>query len=571
MSGGAASTEPVGRAPPSELGPEQNVYRFFEHWVRRAPDRPAIVFPRPAAGGGLGDDEVVTFRELARDAERVAAGLASLGVRQGDRVLCFVPMSRPLYALLLGLLRMGACAVFVDPWVPLAQIGRAVAQVAPRALVGVPRAHLLRLVAPSVRAVPLHLVAQAPGPLARLLGPRLEDLLARGPGESVEGARAAPLAWCGLDDTALITFTTGSTGTPKGSDRTQRFLNAQGVALDTHLPRRPGDVDMPALPIFVLNNLGAGVPSVLPLVDFRRIADVDPDLVIAQVRRWKVTSIGGSPSYLLPIAERCARTSTVLDTVRGVVAGGAPVPPRLLALLRDVCPRARGSIEVLYGSTEAEPVASIEADEVLGETAALAAKGHGTCVGAPVGFVEVKVVTATRGAWTLGPRGWSDVELPAGRPGELVVTGEHVQKGYWRNPRAVAENKLVAPDGRTWHRMGDLGYKDARGRLWLVGRITETVWSGGDPLYPLQVEGLVDALPGVRRSALVAVRGEAVVAVVPSLPAPPGLEAEVRAACAAAGFRIARVLLRDALPLDPRHNAKLERARLRDALEAEPA
>jgi acyl-CoA synthetase (AMP-forming)/AMP-acid ligase II len=551
----------VGRPPPGTIGPEQNVYNFFAHWARRAPDRPAIVFPRALPGGGLGEDEVVTFAQLARDAGRVAAGLAALGVRQGDRVLCFVPMSRPLYALLIGLLQLGACAVFVDPWVPLEQIGRAVVQVEPRAFVGVPRAHLLRLVAPSVRRIHVHLVAQATSPLARLLGPSLESLLERAPTEEV------PLAWCGLDETALVTFTTGSTGTPKGSNRTQRFMNAQGVALDRHLPRRPGDVDMPALPIFVLNNLGAGVPSVLPLVDFRRIADVDPALIVDQVRRWRVTSIGGSPSYLLPIAEHCQRTATRLDTVRGVVAGGAPVPARLLALLRDACPNARGSIEVLYGSTEAEPVASIEADEVLRETAALAAQGHGTCVGRAADGVEVKVVTAREGAWTLEASGWRGVELPPGTPGELLVTGEHVQKAYWRNPRAVAENKVMGPDGRTWHRMGDLGYQDAQGRLWLVGRVREEVWTGERALYPLQVEGLVDALPGVRRSALVAVRGEPVVVVVPASAPPPGLEARVLDACAAAGFAVARVLVRDALPLDPRHNAKIERARLREMLE----
>ena len=158
-----ASEGLIGRPPPETIGPEQNVVNFFLHWVKRAPERPAIVFPSRGASGALSYD-VVTFRALDRDASRIAHGLARLGVRPNDRVLVMVPMSRPLYALLLGLMKLGACAVFVDPWVPLKQIGPSAALVRPKAFIGIPRAHWLRLLAAPVREIPLSLVALTTSP-----------------------------------------------------------------------------------------------------------------------------------------------------------------------------------------------------------------------------------------------------------------------------------------------------------------------------------------------------------------------------------------------------------------------
>ncbi len=406
-------------------------------------------------------------------------------------------------------------------------------------------------------------MARCTSPAQRLLGRRLEDLIARGP-------TAFPLATCGLDDPGLITFTTGSTGTPKGANRTQRFMNAQGAAIAHHLRRLPGDVDMPALPIFVLSNLGAGVPSVLPLVDFMRIAAVDPATIVQQVRDWRVTTIGGSPSYLLPIARWCVEQGVTLDTLRGVVAGGAPVPPRLLDLLRRCCPNARGLIEVLYGSTEAEPVARIEADEVLGETAAETERGRGNCVGAPVPEVEVKLVRPRAGPWALGPDGWPGVEVAPGDVGEVLVSGEHVQRDYYRNPAAVLENKVTGPDGRVWHRMGDLAWRDDRGRLWLVGRVNDAIpRARGRTLYPIQVEGRAQSVEGVERCGLVEVDGQAVLALVPAPGAPREVVvARVTAALDEVGLGVDRVVPVASIPLDPRHNAKVERAKLRAQLQA---
>lgn len=559
----AAAPHAVGLPPRDTIAATRNVIGYFDAWVARDPERTAIVFPRGRAGAVAYDS--VTYGQLAADVARCAGGLRALGVEPGDRVLIMVPMSRPLYTFLMAVLKLGATAVFIDPWAPLDQIAYAAELVEPKVFAGVAKAHLLRVMRRAFRRIPIQLVACSTWPLLpRLLGRSVESLYRGGRAEPVE--EVVPRD---PDDTALITFTSGSSGVPKGSNRTHAFLDAQAIALEHHLEREPGDVDMPALPVFVLNNLVLGVPSVLPLVDFRRIADVEPAAIVQELRDWKVTTIGGSPAYLAPIAAHCRAEGVALETVRGVVTGGAPVPPPLLRELREVCPGARGNVTVLFGSTEAEPVACIEADEVLGETAARTEAGEGNCVGRPVPDVELKVVRPDPGPWQLEGRGWDAVEVAPGEVGELLVTGDHVQKDYYRNPDAVRANKVEGPDGRVWHRMGDLARRDDQGRLWLVGRVHDVVRSGDAVLYPIQVEGRANACPGVRASGLVALGDRAVLAIEAAGADPaPGLAEAVRAAVTGDGFPVDEVVPVAAIPVDPRHNAKVDHGRLRAQLEA---
>ena len=218
------------------------------------------------------------------------------------------------------------------------------------------------------------------------------------------------------------------------------------------------------------------------------------------------------------------------------------MPPELLEDLAQVAPNAR--IEVLYGSTEAEPIASIGAAEVLGETAAAERRGRGSCVGRPVPQIELRVAP-------LGARSGPPSEI-----GEILVAGEHVNQGYFEDPQADASNKL-REGSRIWHRTGDTGYLDERGRLWLVGRVHDMV--GG--LHPFMVEGRVDGLSWVIRSALVAL-DEPVLAVCLGQGAPSGWAEEL-----VASTGVSRVVQVDSIPLDPRHNAKIDRAALRARLQ----
>jgi acyl-CoA synthetase (AMP-forming)/AMP-acid ligase II len=221
-----------------------------------------------------------------------------------------------------------------------------------------------------------------------------------------------------------------------------------------------------------------------------------------------------------------------------------------------MCPRAVGRVRVLFGSTEVEPVAEIDARDVLEETAEGTRAGRGHCVGRAHEALEVKLLRPTEGPIVLDGRGFAPLEVAPGEPGEIVVAGPHVQDRYLDDEAAMRALKIRGPDGRLWHRMGDVATRDALGRLWLLGRVGDAVPIGDREVYPLQVEPLVDALPEVRRAALVSVWGRPVLALEAS-----GEAARVKARALPELLGVDVVIV-PRIPVDPRHNAKIQRAAL---------
>ena len=251
-----------------------NIAARLAERAARIPSRPAILEARSGIR--------LTFGDLAERVTSLAAGLEARGLEPGDRVLLFVPMSADLYVALLAVLHVGAVAVFVDAWAGRARLDAAIQAAKPKAFLGTARSHLLRLVSPALRSVPIALIGHSPGfPIERLM----------------RRGVTRPAAATASEAPALVTFTTGSTGRPKAAARSHGFLWAQHEALARELGPLPNDVDMPTLPVFVLNNLAAGVPSVLPDFDPRRPADIDPVRVHAQMTREGVTTTSGSPAF----------------------------------------------------------------------------------------------------------------------------------------------------------------------------------------------------------------------------------------------------------------------------------
>jgi len=436
------------------------------------PERTAIV---EYAGGKR---RQVSFGGLAERVAALSGGMREAGIGPGDRVLLFVPMSIDLYVALLATLHAGGTAVFLDAWAGRERLDAAVAAARPEAFVGSPRAHLLRLLSPAVRSIPVKWLAGRRWPrLARHERPDATAL----------AALVSP------DAPALVTFTTGSTGRPKGAARSHGFLWAQHRALAAHLRLTEKDVDMPTLPVFVLNNLAAGTASVIPDFDPRHPAEIDPEAIFAQVLAEGVTTSSGSPAFYQRLAGWCAAHGRKLP-LRAVFTGGAPVYPPLARLLADT---VEGEAHVVYGSTEAEPVAGIEARAML---EAMERGGEGICVGAPVPEVELRILRPHDGPVELGPRGWAEWDAAPGETGEVAVTGDHVLAGYLDDPSADRENK-VRDGGRVWHRTGDAARLDAEGRLWLMGRVSQRVERGGATGWSTPAEVRALGAPGVRHAA----------------------------------------------------------------------
>jgi len=499
------------------------------------PDRPALILPDRAA---------TSFRELDELASRLAGGLRQAGLQPGQRVIVLAPISLDLYAGLIALFKLGLPAVFLDPQAGFRQLERAAALSGAVAFLGSRKALWLKWLSPTLRRIPQTLVVGGDGPLTL-------SRLAR------DSAPYESIVDVDPETPALITFTGGSTdpGGPRGVLRTHRLLASQHAALAGALPAQPGDIDMPAFPVATLHNLASGITSVIPDFPFRRPQAVQTEKVLRQMLEFGVTSASGSPAYWWTIASHCLAHGLRLP-LRRIVTGGAPVAPGLVERLHKAAPQAE--ILAVYGSTEAEPVAVMPGTAILAETAALTAAGAGIPLGTPVAQVTVRI---------LGPDGR---ERATDEVGEIWVAGEHVARGYFANPQAEATNKQADAGGRIWHAMGDLGSMDARGRLWLAGRVHTAIVRAGRTIYPVPVEAAVDMLPYVRRAALTghpdSRLGESTcltVELAQEVSPPAGWPAQIQALCAEHGWAIDRVRSIRHMPLDARHNARIDYRRLK--------
>jgi olefin beta-lactone synthetase len=510
----------------------------------QAASRPEAVAIIDTHGGG---ERRKTFSELQKDAARTAALLRSNGIGMGDRVLVFQPMSYELYVVLLAIFQLGAVAMFLDPSAGWRHIDVCCDIGSPRVLVASARAHLLRFVSARLRRIPIKLVVGSylPGAIslrrANTLAP-LEETVS-----------------CAPEDSALLTFTSGSTGRPKAALRSQAFLLAQHCALEQALSLKPGEVDLTTLPIFLLANLASGLTSVIPRADLRFPGRIEAEPVIAQIERCKVTRSAGSPALYQRLVAYCEREGSALTGLRRVDTGGAPVFPGLLQRLQQVAPDA--DVVSVYGSTEAEPIAHMHWKAMGKAELAAMRSGRGLVTGVPVPEVKLCVLRDQFGK-PIGPyslEAFASATVPVGEIGEIVLTGDHVLKGYLHG-EGDQESKFEV-DGERWHRTGDAGYFDDAGRLWLVGRCSARIVDEKGVLYPFSVECAAHFFQGVRRSAMLAHRGRRILLV----------EADEALDLAGLSFSLAwaeldEVRMVKEIPVDKRHNAKVDYTELHKVL-----
>jgi acyl-CoA synthetase (AMP-forming)/AMP-acid ligase II len=512
-----------------------NLAHTLEPHVRNRADAPAII------DTSCGRTRVTTFAQLDRLAARAARLLADRGLRPGDAVLVLHPMSAELYVALLAIFRLRLVAMFLDPSAGREHIEGCCALHAPRALIASTKAHLLRLVSPALRRVPLKFAVGLPVPGA-VRWSRLE--------------RMSPLPEVrdgGPDTPALLTFTSGSTGQPKAAVRTHGFLMAQHRALAESLRLTAGDVDLATMPIVLLANLGSGVTSLIPDADLRYPGSVRPGPIVGQVLEHRVTSSVASPAFFECLARYCQQRHVTLPHARKLFTGGAPVFPRLLDQMQAMAPNA--DVVALYGSTEAEPIAHVSRSELRPEDLQAMLSGRGLLAGVPVPSIRLRILRDQWGT-PAGPFTRADFDArccPAGQPGEIVVSGEHVLTGYLHG-RGDEETKLRV-DGEVWHRTGDAGYLDGEGRLWLLGRCVARIRDGRGELYPFAAETALYQDPRVRRAAVVAHRGKRVLAV-EFYEGQAG--ADLGAAPSLGWAQLDEVRVLRKVPVDGRHNAKVD-------------
>ncbi|MFF2788802.1 fatty acid CoA ligase family protein [Streptomyces sp. NPDC058049] len=494
-----------------------SVAGWLERNARAFPGKPAVIHPD---GRGPGSYATLTYGELQETVEELARGFRRAGITRGTRTVLMAPPGPELFALCFALFRVGAVPVVVDPGMGVRRMLHCYRAVGAEAFIGPPLAQLVRVLGRRTFAgvrVPVTLGRRRLGRGHTLAALRATPAT----GTYADADAAAP---AGGDDLLMIGFTTGSTGPAKGVEYTHRMALSIARQIEAVHGRTRDDVSLVTLPFYGVLDLVYGSTLVLAPLAPARVAQADPALLVDALERFRVTTMFASPALLRNLAGHltgAARGRHPLPDLHCVVSGGAPVPDAVVAALRSVLDE-KARIHVTYGATEVLPITSIEAAEILGDdeagsgregggtgagTAAGAAAGEGTCVGRPVPGTRVAIAPVTDGPLA---RFDSETGLPAGRVGEILVHGDSVSRRYHRAPQSDAAHKVTEerPDGeppRIWHRTGDLGHLDAEGRLWFCGRSAQRVRTSHRDLHTVRCEGVFNAHPLVRRTALVGI------------------------------------------------------------------
>ena len=482
--------------------------------------------------------------ELNKRADKMAHALTSLGVERGTRCVLMVKPSPEFFGLTFALLKIGAVPVLVDPGMGIKNLGTCLAEAEPEVFIGIKKAHVARALFGWAKDSLKTRISVGGFPFAH-------DLL------KVEAAQSdAPFPACAPsgDELAAILFTSGSTGIPKGVLTTHGNFLAQVRLLKKLFGIEPGERDLSTFPLFALFGPALGMAAIVPDMDASKPAQADPKKLLAAFKAHGCTNFFGSPALIENLGKHCEATGEKLPGLRRAISAGAPASApsieRFAKLLDD-----GAQVFTPYGATESLPVAVIGSDEILNDTRAGTEAGKGVCVGVPAPEMQVEIVAITDDALD------DVVPLPANAIGEIVVSGPVVTRGYYGREEATKLAKIKTAD-TLWHRMGDVGYLDDEGRLWMCGRKAHRVVLGDEVLFTVPVESRFNTIDGVRRSALVKAKGKAALCLELE-PAAKWVDVEPQLKACAPELPLEVFLHhKKPFPVDVRHNSKIFREKL---------
>lgn len=521
--------------------------------ARNDPERVAVVEPAGRGKDGRRRYERYSYRRLSDDAESIAVGLREAGVVERTRTVFMAPPSYEACALYVALTRVGATVVMIDPSVGYRNVGERLRRLSPEVFVGIPVAQLARVVFGWGPRFPKTAIVVGKG--AFFPGARsVASLRRQAPDEPLRAA-------VGPDDPMTVFYTTGSTGPAKPALYTHRnFCEVFRIVRESWGvdPAKGDAVDMAVFPAFFVVGLSLQGAVVVPPIDFvrERPATTDSQALLDVINDCGVRSLFGSPVLLENLARHANERGLTAPSLERVIGGGAPITGPAMQALGQMMPN--GEVFANYGATEALPTTAHSARETLDDTWAKTVSGQGICVGRPFAGIELAIAKIQDGPATE----FEPVEC--GQIGEILVKSPHIGSQYLDDPESTRKNKIGA-----WHRIGDAGYVDEQDRLWVVGRVSQRVRGPNGPLFSLLCEPVFDAHADVRRSGLVGVPNGAFETPVLCVEARRGVDLQaLRADLLALASRlsttrdIAEVLFIERLPVDPRHNSKIERPRL---------
>jgi fatty-acyl-CoA synthase len=413
-------------------------------------------------------DVALTYAQLAGRVDALAAGLASMGVRKGDRVAYLGPNDIATFETFFGTGRLGAIFVPLNTRLAATEIAGMLADCGARVLV-----HGREAAALVTQADPL---ACGVSTVLGVGGPEsnFEKLI------SENSSATLPETSVSLDDPALILYTSGTTGRPKGAVLTHGNLTFNTMNQLAHVDVLGTDVVLCTAPLFHAVGLGqVTLPTLFKGGTVVMAPKFDPASMLAAIRDLRITAFSAVPTMMQMLCDHRDWAAADLSSLRYVIYGGSPVLERVATQWLD-----RG-VDVLqgYGMTEAAPGVFLSLPE--------GSARRPTSAGVPHFFADVALLGID--GTVAGPPG----------TGELLVKGPNVFAGYWQRPQDTADTMIEG-----WFRTGDLGRVDDDGWAYIIDRVKDVIISGGENIYPAEVEAVLAQLTQVAECAVVSVPDE---------------------------------------------------------------
>ena len=544
--------------PTNTVSKTVNVAIHLRKMARIQPYKRAVVYPYKRDRMKRVAYTHLTFRQLDIESDRLAQGLENVGICRGVRTILMVKPSLDFFSLVFAMFKVGAVPVMVDPGMGISRMLDCLKESRAEALIGIPPAHVLRKLKPKFFSGVQTFVTVGRKwfwggfTLSQIRNKHWEPY---------------PMADTLADEVAAVLFTTGSTGPAKGVCYTHGVFDAQVKNIRAQFNITPGDIDLPTFPLFALFDPALGMTAVIPDMDPTKPARVNPEKIIEAIVNHGVTNMFASPALLNRVGRFGNEQGITLPTLKRVITAGAPITPANVEQFSSILTK-NAQIHTGYGATEAMPVSSFGSKDILNETRKLSEQGYGMCVGQPISGIDVRIISITDDPIDR----WRDeIMLPNGQIGEIAVQGDQVTRGYFERPEDDLQAKIKDGD-ILWHRMGDLGWLDKKGRIWFCGRKNHRVVSENNVFYTIPCEAIFNNHPRVFRSALVGVGPQEKQRPVICIELEPHDSGRKKKALKKELLELSRsspitseiksLLFHRAFPVDIRHNSKIFREKL---------
>jgi len=468
--------------------PKVPLFHFLEESARKYPDRACTIFK----------GAVISFKEMNEKADQIAAALAEMGLKKGDRVGIFMPNTPQFVMAYFGILKAGGVVVAINPLYVAPEIAYQANDAGIEIMFVMTNFYqTIKAAQPNtkIRKLIVTNIKEALPPITSLLftlvrekksGFRIEGGLAKGDvwmQELLENHQAShrPHLEIGPDDTALLQYSGGTTGTSKGAIALHRNLVANTLQIRAWfvVMEEGKETLLMAIPLFHVYGMVAGMLHAIELSASMVMVPNARDLpdVLENIKKYKPTTFPGVPTLYNAINNRpeVKAGKVSLRSIKACISGSAPLMRETKERFEEL---SGGKLFEGYGLSEAPTATHCNPIMGVNKTGS---------IGLPFPDVDCKIISLDDG----------ETELQPGEIGELVLHSPQVMKGYHNMPTETANALRMLKDGRTWLFTGDIARMDEDGYFYIVDRKKELIKPGGFQVWPREVEEAIAAHPKV--------------------------------------------------------------------------